>query len=47
MAVDLAATPREYAFAPRYGEHTGAVLREAGFDEHEIAKLGAQGIVPA
>jgi len=46
-AVDLAAAPREYAFAPRYGEHTGPVLREAGFTEEEIAELRAQGIVPA
>src|SRR3990172_9419576 len=44
VAVDLAATPREYAFAPRYCEHTGQVLREAGFDEDEIAKLRTQGI---
>jgi crotonobetainyl-CoA:carnitine CoA-transferase CaiB-like acyl-CoA transferase len=46
-AVDLATTPSEYAFAPRYGEHTGPVLREAGFSEEEIAELRAQGIVPA
>jgi len=46
-AVDLAAVPREYAFAPRYGEHTAPVLREAGFGEEEIADLRAQGIVPA
>jgi len=44
-AVDLATTPSEYAFAPRYGEHTGPVLREAGFSEDEIAELRAQGIV--
>jgi crotonobetainyl-CoA:carnitine CoA-transferase CaiB-like acyl-CoA transferase len=46
-AVDLAATPREYAFAPRYGEHTGRVLRETGCSEDEIADLRAGGIVPA
>jgi len=46
-AVDLATMPSEYAFAPRYGEHTGPVLREAGFREEEIAELRAQGIVPA
>ncbi len=46
-AVDLATTPSEYAFAPRYGEHTESVLREAGFSEDEIAELRARGIVPS
>jgi crotonobetainyl-CoA:carnitine CoA-transferase CaiB-like acyl-CoA transferase len=46
-AVDLAAVPREYSFPPGYGEHTGPVLREAGFSEEEITELRAQGIVPA
>jgi len=45
-AVDLPAAPREYAFAPCYGEHAGPVLREAGFNEDEIAELRAQGILP-
>jgi crotonobetainyl-CoA:carnitine CoA-transferase CaiB-like acyl-CoA transferase len=46
-AVDLASVPREYAFPPRYGEHTGTVLREVGFSEREIAERRAQSIVPA
>jgi crotonobetainyl-CoA:carnitine CoA-transferase CaiB-like acyl-CoA transferase len=46
-AVDLSGAPGEFSFPPRYGEHTGAVLHEAGFREEEIAGLRAQGIVAA
>ena len=46
MAVDVAATHGgELPFAPRYGQHTDAVLREAGCSEDEIALLHARGIV--
>jgi crotonobetainyl-CoA:carnitine CoA-transferase CaiB-like acyl-CoA transferase len=31
--------------APRMGEHNGALLREAGFDEAAIAKLEALGVI--
>ena len=32
--------------APRHGEHSDEVLREAGFDEREIRELHASGAVP-
>lgn len=31
--------------APKLGEHTGEVLREAGLDDEEIAQLRSQGII--
>ncbi|WP_407277881.1 CaiB/BaiF CoA-transferase family protein [Aromatoleum evansii] len=46
MAVDVAgADGGELPFAPRYGQHTDAVLREAGCSEDEIALLHSRGIV--
>jgi crotonobetainyl-CoA:carnitine CoA-transferase CaiB-like acyl-CoA transferase len=33
--------------APRMGEHTEALLREAGFDAAAIAKLQALGVIAA
>ncbi|SIQ04136.1 Crotonobetainyl-CoA:carnitine CoA-transferase CaiB [Aromatoleum tolulyticum] len=46
MAVDVAgADGGELPFAPRYGQHTDAVLRETGCSEDEIALLHARGIV--
>lgn len=35
---------REVPFAPRQGEHTAAVLREAGFADAELARLWSEGI---
>ena len=31
--------------APRLGEHTAAVLREAGYSDAEVAALHVQGVV--
>jgi crotonobetainyl-CoA:carnitine CoA-transferase CaiB-like acyl-CoA transferase len=45
LPVDFAGAVTDYAFAPRYGEHTQAVLGEAGFPEAEIVELRAAGIV--
>jgi cation transport regulator ChaB len=39
MAVDLPAVSQELTFPPKYGEHTRAVLKEAGCKPEEIAKL--------
>lgn len=45
MAVDLPDAPRELPFAPSYGAHTRAVLREAGLADGEIGRLHEQGTV--
>jgi len=45
MAVDLPGAPREFSFPPKYGEHTRAVLREAGVSEAECRSLAAAGVV--
>ncbi len=47
MAVDLPGALREFPFAPKYGEHTGPVLREAGFSDSECRALAAAGVIPA
>jgi crotonobetainyl-CoA:carnitine CoA-transferase CaiB-like acyl-CoA transferase len=44
-AVSLPGMREEYAFPPRYAEHTRPVLSEAGFTDDEIASLAQQGIV--
>ena len=46
-AVDLPDAPREFPFAPKYGEHTRPVLTEAGFSAGECAALAAAGVIPA
>ncbi|MEW5864136.1 MAG: CoA transferase [Pseudomonadota bacterium] len=47
MAVDLPGAARTFRFAPKYGEHTHAVLREAGFSDEERRALAAAGAIPA
>jgi len=42
-AVDTGRT--EFAVAPRYGEHTRSVLRDAGIEGHELEDLASQGVV--
>lgn len=46
MAVDLPGAPLELSFAPKYGEHTRTVLREAGFSDAECRGLAAAGAIP-
>ena len=46
MAVDLPGAPREFAFPPKYGEHTRPVLREAGFSDAECRALAGAGVIP-
>jgi crotonobetainyl-CoA:carnitine CoA-transferase CaiB-like acyl-CoA transferase len=45
-AVDLGSDATEFAFAPRYSEHTKPVLEEAGLGANEIATLETDGIIP-
>ncbi len=45
MAVDLPDQWSELAFAPKYAEHTQAVLREAGFGAAEIESLANSRII--
>jgi crotonobetainyl-CoA:carnitine CoA-transferase CaiB-like acyl-CoA transferase len=45
MAVTLPQAPREFAFAPRYGEHTDAVMGEIGLRADEIGVLRQNGII--
>jgi crotonobetainyl-CoA:carnitine CoA-transferase CaiB-like acyl-CoA transferase len=44
-AVTLPGMAGEYAFAPKYGAHTRAVLAEAGFASEEVAALARAGVV--
>ncbi len=45
LAVDLPGARRSLAFPPKYGQHTRAVLAEAGFSAAQCAELGARGII--
>ena len=45
-AVDVTGGPDEFAFAPKYGQHTAAVLREAGVTQSEFDELATRGVVP-
>jgi crotonobetainyl-CoA:carnitine CoA-transferase CaiB-like acyl-CoA transferase len=45
-AVDLPGQPAHLPFAPRFSEHTDAVLEEAGFAEADRADLRAAGVIP-
>ncbi len=44
LAVDGAL--RELPFAPKYSEHTNALLQECGYSQSEIAGLAKDGIIP-
>ena len=46
MAVDIAGAETEFTFPPRYGEHTEAVLREAGYSDDDCAALKRDGVIP-
>lgn len=43
-AVDLTG-PTHFSFAPRYGQHTLSILREAGYDDTETEAMIAEGVV--
>jgi crotonobetainyl-CoA:carnitine CoA-transferase CaiB-like acyl-CoA transferase len=45
MAVDHAGSRTEFAFPPRYGENSEAILREVGYDDRRIAELRAGRII--
>ncbi len=45
MAVDREDAPNELGFAPKYGEHTDAILTEAGFAAQERTRLREAGVI--
>jgi itaconate CoA-transferase len=45
MAVDVPGVSRELGFPPRYGEHTLAILQEAGFSASDCAGLKDNGVI--
>ncbi len=45
MAVDSENGLSELEFAPRYGEHTKAILSEVGLGDEEISALAGQGVI--
>ena len=45
MAVDHAGARTALPFPARYGEHTRAVLREAGFADSDVEALRMAGVI--
>ncbi len=45
MAVDLAGATRDFSFPPKYGEHTDALLAEAGYSAGECKELRDAGVI--
>jgi crotonobetainyl-CoA:carnitine CoA-transferase CaiB-like acyl-CoA transferase len=45
MAVDIAGAHTELGFAPKYGQHTRALLAEAGLSQTEVQTLHDAGVV--
>ncbi len=45
-AVDCTGAAADLPFAPKYGEHTNAVLREAGVGDEELQALADAGAIP-
>ena len=45
MAVDFDGARRELSFAPKYGEHTDAILAEAGYSNDDCAQLRKAGVI--
>ncbi|MBW7849461.1 MAG: CoA transferase [Rhodospirillales bacterium] len=45
LAVDLPEAQAEMPFPPKYGQHTDAILAEAGYTDAELAGLRARGVV--
>ncbi len=46
LATDFEGAVTEYAFSPRYSEHTQSILQEAGLSENDMAALKTDGIIP-
>ncbi len=45
LATEMNGTVTELSFPPKYGEHTRAVMQEAGYSSARLAELNAKGII--
>lgn len=47
LAVDGLAPAQDLGFPPKYSQHTGDILREAGYSSSQITEMAERGVIPA